>query len=129
MVIPRYFYFEIKWEVLSNSAWCKSLVSCCQRSRMCWRVTLPMWLLAILINIKNVVKQICQMNFFKGKQLRLSELIAQQQPNGLDCGAVTMAFAQDCYMVLPHQRNFNKSKLRRHLLMCLEQRKLAPFPQ
>ena len=39
--------FQTKWGVFSNSAWCKSLVSYRQGSRMCWRENLLIQLLAI----------------------------------------------------------------------------------
>ena len=79
---------------------------------------------------KNVVKKICQIKFFQGKQLRFCKRSVQQQSNGVDCGAFAVALTMDLlFGFIPEKRNYDESKLRSHLLMCLEKGKLVPFPQ
>ena len=85
----------------------------------------------IRLHIQECCKaDICQIKFFQGKQLRFCKRSVQQQLNGLDCGASTVAFATDLvFGSSPDKRNYDESKLRNHLLMCLEQGKLVPFLQ
>ena len=79
---------------------------------------------------KNVVKKICQINFFQGKQLRFCKRSVQQQSKGVDCGAFAVALTMDLlFGFTPKKRNYDESKLRSDLLMCLEKGRLVPFPQ
>ena len=77
---------------------------------------------------KNVVKQICHIKFCQVKKLHFCKRSAQQQSNGVDCGAFAVAFATDLlFGFSPEKRNYDESKLRNHLPMCLEQGKLVPL--
>ena len=54
----------------------------------------------------------------------------QQQSNGLDCDTFAVALATDLpFDFSPDKTNYDESKLRSHLLMCLEEGKLVPFSQ
>ena len=75
------------------------------------------------------VKQICQIKFYQGKELRFGKSSVRKQSNGVDCGRFAVAFATDLlFRFSPDKRNYYKSKLRGHVL-CLEQGKLVIFPQ
>ena len=110
--------FETKWGVFSNSTWCKSLVSCCPGSRMCWRGILLIRLLVIRLHIQECCKTDMQNKVFSSKQFYFCKRSVQQQSNGVDCGAFPAAFATDfLFGFSPEKRKYEESKLRSHLLM------------
>ena len=66
------------------------------------------------------------------KKLNVSILKVQQQSNNVDCGIFAIAFCTEfCYTgrkgVL--QAEFDRLKMRDHLLNCLENMELTPFPK
>ena len=56
-------------------------------------------------------------------------MLAQQQPNGSDCGMFAIAFATSLiYTMTPHVPQFHVSQMRPHLLACLKASVITLFP-
>ena len=52
-----------------------------------------------------------------------------RQCNGVDCGLYAIATATDlCFGNNPAERNYDQSQMRAHLLKCILQQHLDPFP-
>ena len=52
-----------------------------------------------------------------------------KQRGGSDCGLFSIAFATAiCFKINPVAVDFRQEDLRGHLFMCLENRKMVPFP-
>ena len=48
----------------------------------------------------------------------------------VDCGVIAIAFATDlCHGLDPVAVTYDQEKMRQHLLTCLENKKLEPFPR
>ena len=55
---------------------------------------------------------------------------AQKQPNGNDCGLFAIAFATDIVNNIdPSEQRYDNNSFRLHLLTCLQDRKITPFPK
>ena len=74
-------------------------------------------------------KQICAIMKCESAEIRVKVVSTQQQRGGIDCGLFAIAFAQ---YISFHGRNpavfFDQSKMRNHVLKCLKDDQLAPFP-
>ena len=56
--------------------------------------------------------------------------VQQQRVGTLDCGLFAVAYATEvCYRMDPAKASFEQSKTNIHLIQCLEEGKLARFPQ
>ena len=57
-------------------------------------------------------------------------LPVQQQPDGFNCGVFAIAFAAEILDgQSPIEASFDVAKMRDHLILCLEQETLHPFPK
>ena len=62
--------------------------------------------------------------------LLVSRMPVQQQKDGFDCGLFSIAFAYHAAAGDNVKRlNFHQDKMRGHLVSCLSDQKLTPFPQ
>ena len=62
--------------------------------------------------------------------LLVSRMPVQQQKDGFDCGLFSIVFAYHAAAGDNVKRlNFDQDKMRRHLVSCLSDQKLTPFPQ
>ena len=62
--------------------------------------------------------------------LLVSRMPVQQQKDGFDCGLFSIAFAYHAAAGDNVKRlNFDQDKMRGHLVSCLSDQKLTPFPQ
>ena len=60
----------------------------------------------------------------------VSILPVQKQRNGWNCGLFPVAFAAEILGgTSPMEANLDVDRMRAHLLQCLEQEKLVPFPK
>ena len=69
---------------------------------------------------------------YGGEKINVSLLKVQQQDNCVDCGVFAIAFCTEfCFTgrkgIL--EAEFNLLKMRQHLLTCLENMELVPFPK
>ena len=62
---------------------------------------------------------------------RITMLPVQKQPDGFNCGLFAIAFAAE--LLDGHSPSeisqFDVAKMRNHLILCLEQKNLLPFPK
>ena len=78
---------------------------------------------------KDVTAQIASYAYHPGPQLTILSKSVQQQGNGVDCGVYAIAFATSlAYGSNPEKENYDKKKIRPHLVECLKIGKLTPFP-
>ena len=62
--------------------------------------------------------------------LRVEICSVHQQDGGVDCGIFAIAFATDlCHSLNPVAVTYDQNKMRPHLLRCLENQRLEPFPR
>ena len=62
---------------------------------------------------------------------RITFLPVQRQPDGFSCGLFAIAYAAELLDGHSPSENspFDVNKMRSHLIVCLEQQKLSPFPK
>ena len=81
----------------------------------------------------NLEQQLCQIYRTKQKSLSVEIPVVQQQlPHENNCGLFAIAFATEmCFTrdILLCTGSFDESKLRQHLLECLESNHFTPFPK
>ena len=79
--------------------------------------------------VRQVAEQIASFSNCKNPELQIQIQGVQQQNNGVDCGpfaaafATSLAFGQD-----PSKVQYDAAKLRSHLLKCLKNKEMEPFP-
>ena len=74
--------------------------------------------------------QLAQIYGDERDELRVEICPAQQQDGTVDCGVFAIAFATDlCSGLEPVAAIYDQEKMRQHLLTCLQNRKLLPFPR
>ena len=77
----------------------------------------------------HVKKLIASLAHEDGKALRVRVRSVQQQRNGFDCGVFAIAFVTSLlHGEDPTLARYDDSAMRPHLLACLKQKKLTPFP-
>ena len=78
----------------------------------------------------NVMSQISSFCYTTEKSICLDVKSVQQQENGVDCGPFAIAFATGLIMNEdPTEVTYDERKLREHLLKCLTEGKMSPFPK
>ena len=76
-----------------------------------------------------VLQQIASFSYCKEKELVINIQSVQQQSNDVDCGLFSLAFATSlAYGDNPTKIFFDENSMRPHLLKCIEQGKVTPFP-
>ena len=77
----------------------------------------------------HVVKQICSIVHYMGRELCIRVATVQQQTNGTNCGLFAIANATSLlHGIDPETVTFNEYETREHLLNCIEGKKIFPFP-
>lgn len=70
------------------------------------------------------------MLFCKEPVININIASVQQQSNSVDCGVFAIAFATSvAFGENPTTCQYDKSKMRGHLIQCLEEGQMQPFPQ
>ncbi len=76
-----------------------------------------------------VKQQIASICFSREHNITLNFRSVQQQQGGSDCGLYSLAFALSlCAGKNPSAVNYIQHRLRTHLVECLEQKNIVPFP-
>lgn len=71
----------------------------------------------------------CQMLFYNGKRVTVSNQKVQRQQGASDCGLFAIAFATSlCFGNDPQEISYAQPLLRSHFIACLEDHKMIPFP-
>ena len=79
--------------------------------------------------VRQVAEQIASFSNCRNPELQIQIQGVQQQNNSIDCGlfaaafATSLAFGQD-----PSKVQYDAAKLRSHLLKCLKNKEMEPFP-
>lgn len=74
-------------------------------------------------------QQICAMIFSNSRQIILDFPKVQCQRGASDCGLFSIAFATTlCTGFDPAEIEYNQSLFRDHLMQCIQDRKITPFP-
>ena len=77
-----------------------------------------------------VYQQIARLANCKDKSLRLVNASVQQQTNTINCGLFALAFVVDILnKKCPRTSMYDEGMMRSHLLSCLQNKKIVPFPQ
>ena len=77
----------------------------------------------------DVAKQIAAFSYCELAEIVAEVLSVQQQTNCVDCGLFAIAFATSlAHNENPVRRVYNTTKLRQHLVSCLEAGKVSVFP-
>lgn len=70
----------------------------------------------------------CQMLFYNGKRVTVSNQKVQRQQGASDCGLFAIAFATSlCFGNDPQEISYAQLLLRSHFIACLEDHKMIPF--
>ena len=78
---------------------------------------------------KDVTAEIASYAYHPGPQGTILSQFVQQQGDGVDYGVYAIAFATIlAYGSNPWKENYDKKKIRPHLVECLKIGKLPPFP-
>ena len=65
-----------------------------------------------------------------GRTITITHCNVQWQSGGGDCGVFAIAFATSiCARHDPTMKVFDQKKMRKHLITCLENAKITPFPE
>ena len=76
------------------------------------------------------MKQICDLAHCSESVLGIILPSVQQQPNGVDCSVLAIAFAVDILNGFAETgKRFDVGKMRSHLLKCLEEEEFTLFPR
>ena len=76
------------------------------------------------------MKQICDLAHCSGSVLEIVPPSVQQQPNGVNCSVLPIAFAVDILNGLAETgKRFDVEKMRSHLLKCFEEEEFTLFPR
>ena len=79
---------------------------------------------------KDILKSIAQICYCQEESLYITHASVQQQRNSLDCGLFAIAFAVDLAVENPPSiARYDTSKMRDHLLTCLQLKEFTPFPR
>ena len=77
----------------------------------------------------SLVKQLCSLLQLKESHVVVNMMSMQSQSGGSDCGCFAIASATAlCHGQNPSSLKWIQSMMRQHLLTCLTDRKLTPFP-
>lgn len=77
----------------------------------------------------HVVKQICSIVHYMGRELCIRVAAVQQQTNGTNCGLFAIANATSLlHGIDPETVTFDEYQTREHLHNCIEGKKFLPFP-
>ena len=77
-----------------------------------------------------VITNSCQMLFYNGKKVTVSNQKVQRQQGASDCGLFAIAFATSlCFGNDPQEIAYDQPLLRSHFIACLEDHKMKPFPR
>lgn len=75
-------------------------------------------------------RQIASIVFLTCKKINVNFVEVQVQSGGSDCGLFSLAFAASlCAGEDPSQTSYRQHNFRSHLVGCLEERNLTPFPK
>ena len=78
---------------------------------------------------KSTIKQICALLTSSQPNITLQFIPSDRQQNGNDCGLFALAFCTAlCEGKDPQGLQFDQKAMRHHLLMCLAQGHMKPFP-
>lgn len=79
---------------------------------------------------EKVVKQIADFSFCKSDNLAINLKPVQQQTNGTNCGVFAIAYAM-CLVngIDPTTVRFDEKRMRKHLVSCMEEKRLTLFPR
>jgi hypothetical protein len=81
-------------------------------------------------NLKKLVAKSNSLQSFEDFLIECSIETVQKQPDLVMCGLFSIAFAYDlCQDADPIFKKYDSSKMRQHLLKCLEQNYFEEFPQ
>ena len=79
---------------------------------------------------EKVAKQIFDLSFCESDNLNINLKPVQQQTNGTNCGIFAIAYALSIvHGIDPTTIRFEEKRMRKHLVTCMEQKKLTPFPR
>ena len=77
-----------------------------------------------------LLQQIASIVHENGPQLVINPMKVQKQNNGVVCGLYALAFATSLVNgISPEDETFSVEELRPHLLKCLQEGKMKPFPR
>ena len=78
---------------------------------------------------KKIVNTIADVVMCKRGYLEILSAGVQQQKNAVDCGVFAIAYATDvAFGIMPAESSYDVATMRLHLLRCLEQGEMKPFP-
>ena len=79
---------------------------------------------------KDLKKLIADLLQHPGRTITVTHCNVQWQSGGSDCGVFAIAFATSiCAGQDPTMKVFDQKKMRKHLITCLENAKMTPFPE
>ena len=68
-------------------------------------------------------------NYVSNRGERMTFLPVQKQPVGYNCGSFAIAYAELLDGQCPSDAVFDVNEMRKHLITCLENQILTPFPK
>jgi len=79
---------------------------------------------------RDVINQIADYSYCKEAELVINIMPVQQQRNGVDCGVFAIAFASSlAFGEDPCITTYDTTKMRDHLISCLEKNEITVFPK
>ena len=103
-----------------------------------WLTTSTVGLPAATVNVydsfnqslsQSTVNQVCALIFTRNQTIDVRFIDVEPQTNSSDCGVYAIAFATSlCFCEDISSIQYCVSKMRTHLVSCLEKRQMAPFP-
>ena len=88
------------------------------------------WRIRLSLVTKQSLKSLYKSVVGKNGKLQVTFLPVEKQTDGHNCGVYPIAFAAEILAGLsPIDSHFDVTRMRYHLIKCLENEKLTPFPK